>query len=148
MFLPIFIALTSIVKFLEPKIEKSEWSELNDKLKEKLTPINHHISRSKNPQDIVILGDQANVVIQNFLLEHPEIFEAAESTKKSKFRKHTPKALEDAVKLKNILKKKAANYDSTEKYRKQFMKALRAVSDLREAERRKGTKSGKPIFKK
>ena len=38
MLIPIFLTLTSIVKFVEPKIEKSEWKSLNEKLKEKLVP--------------------------------------------------------------------------------------------------------------
>ena len=99
MFIPIFLTLTSIVKFVEPKIEKSEWKSLNERLKEKLVPINHHLCRSRNPEDIITLGDQANIVIRDFLLENPELFETVESAKKTKFKKHSSKTLEEAVKL-------------------------------------------------
>ena len=102
MFFPIFISLTSIVKFEEPKIEKSEWDRLNNELKQKLAPINHHICKSKNPEDIITLGDQANIIIRDFLIENPELFENTETTKRSKYKKHTLKSLEEAIKLKRI----------------------------------------------
>ena len=137
MFIPIFLTLASVVKFVEPKIEKSEWKNLNEKLKEKLVPIHHHLCRSQTPEDIITLGDQANIVIRDFLLEHPELFETVESTKKTKFKKHNSKALEEAVKLKKELKRKAEHKDATEDDKKKFRLVLRAISDLRKAEKRR-----------
>ena len=137
MFIPIFLTLSSIVKFVEPKIEKSEWKSLNERLKEKLVPINHHLCRSRNPEDIITLGDQANIVIRDFLLENPELFETVESAKKTKFKKHNSKTLEEAVKLKKELKKKAEYKDATEDDRRRFRLALRAISDIRKAEKRR-----------
>ena len=83
---PIFIALTCLVKFAVDAIEKKNWSKLNDELKNKLAPINYHINRSNNPQDTIVLGNQANIIIRDFLLEHPEEFEAIDTSKKSKFK--------------------------------------------------------------
>ena len=88
LFIPIFIALTSLIKFSAPDLK-----ELNKLLKTKLAPINYHLGRSNNPEDIRTLGDQANTVIRDFLIEHPEVFEQVEATKKSKFKKHTSNTL-------------------------------------------------------
>ena len=52
----------------------SKRNDLNNNLKSKLNPINFHLSRATNPEDIVTLGDQANIIIREFLLEHPEVF--------------------------------------------------------------------------
>ena len=77
----IFLTLASFVKFVSPQIEKSEWKDLDLKLKSKLEPFHHHISRARNPEDIAVLGDQATIVIRDFLIEHEELFE--EETKHS-----------------------------------------------------------------
>ena len=105
MFLSIFLALSSFVKLSAPKLERDEWNDLNNNLKSKLNPINFHLSRATNPEDIVTLGDQANIIIREFLLEHPEVFEATETGKNSKYTKHQPKSIEEATKLKKHLKK-------------------------------------------
>ena len=135
--LPIFLSLSTIVKFVVNTFEKEEWTSLNTELKIKLAPINHHINRAHVPEDIVILGDQANAVIRNFLLEHPDQFEAVEPTKKSKFINHPSKTLEEATELKKELKKKAFSKDATNDDKKRFRQALRAISDLKKAEKRR-----------
>jgi hypothetical protein len=136
MFLSIFLALSSFVKFAAPKLERDEWNDLNNNLKSKLNPINFHLSRATNPEDIVTLGDQANIVIREFLLEHPEVFEATETGNNSKYTKHQPKSIEEATKLKKHLKKIANGQNATENDRKRFRLALRAISDLKKAQKR------------
>ena len=134
--IPIFLALTSLVKFVAPKLQKDEWTDLNNQLKDKLTAVNFHLNRATNPDDIFILGDQANIVIRDFLLDNPEVFEATDTGKVSKFVKHVPKSLEAAVKLKKQLKRIANGPNATESDRKSFRLALRAVSDLKKAQHR------------
>ena len=134
---PIFISLTSIVKFVAPSLEKHEWEPLNIGLKEKLSPLNYHISRSSNPEDTATLGNQVSIVIRDYLLENPEVFETVDTGKKSKYKKHLSKTIEEAVKLKKELQKKAFGKDGTENDRKRFRQALRAISDLRKAEQKK-----------
>ena len=133
---PVFLALTSFLKF-EATCEKDDWTKLNDVLKEKLKPINFHISRAHDPEDISRLGDHANILIRDFLVDHPEVFEAVETNKKSKHAKHTSKTLAEAIKLKKELKKKAEAPNATLEDRKNFRLALRAISDLKKAEKRK-----------
>ena len=64
------------------------------------------------------------------MIENPELFENIETTKRSKFKKHTSKTLEEAIKLKKDLKKKAEAKNATEEDRKRFRQALRAINDL------------------
>ena len=97
----IFLALSSIIKFVSPKLQKDEWSDINAKLKIKLTPINYHLCRASNPDDIIALGDQANIVIRDFLVDYPEVFEAKETGKETKYVKHVPKSMKEATNLKN-----------------------------------------------
>ena len=137
MFSASYIALTSLVKFAADALEKGDWSKLNDELKKKLAPINHHINRSNNPSDIIELGNLANITIRNFLLEHPEEFEATETSKKSKFQKQQRKTLEEATNLKKELRKKAFANNATEDDRKRFRACLRAICDLKKAENKK-----------
>ena len=73
------------------------------------------------------LGDQANILIKEFLAEHPYEFEAIETDKKSKFIKHTSRTLAEAIKLKKDLKKKAEGPNATDEDRKRFRKALKAI---------------------
>ena len=136
MFTPIFIALTSLFKF-EICSSNDDLKELNKLLKEKLAPINYHLGKSNNPDDIKILGDQANEVIREFLMEHPEAFEQVEASKKSKFKNHNSKTLEEAIKLKKELRKKVEGPNSTIEDTKRFRLALRAISDLRKLEKKK-----------
>ena len=130
---PVFLSLTSLVK---ANCEDDEWTKLNEALKDKLKPINFHICRAQDPEDISKLGDQANIVIRDFLLEHPDIFEAEESSKKTKHVKHTSKTVAEAKQLKKELKKKAEAPNATLEDRKNFRLALRAISDLKKAEDR------------
>ena len=74
-FLPIFLATSSIVKF-EANCEKHEWDNLNEALRKKLEAVIYHLNRVNNPDDASRLGDQANVIVNEFLLEHPEEIEA------------------------------------------------------------------------
>ena len=60
----VFLTLTSILKF-SLNAEKDELHELNKLLKQKLAPINYHIGRSNDPEDIQILGDQATIIIRD-----------------------------------------------------------------------------------
>ena len=133
---PVFLTLTSLVKF-QAICEKDEWTKLNETLKDKLKPINFHISRAEDPEDISRLGDQANILIRKFLLEHPDIFEAKEFSKKTKHIKHTSKTIAEAKLLKKELKKKAEAPNATLEDRMNFRLALRAISDLKRADERK-----------
>ena len=133
---PVFIALSSFVKF-DAVCEKHEWDKLNDILKNKLEAVIYHLNRVNNPEDVSRLGDQANVIIKEFLEEHPEAFEVADTNKKSKFIKHSSKTLAEAIELKKTLKKKAQGKDATENDFRHFRAALKAVSDLRKAERKR-----------
>ena len=72
-----------------------------------------------------------NITIRDFLLEHPEVFEAVESNKKTKHVKHKSKTLEEAIKIKNNIKRKAQGPNATEKDRKEFRLALSSISDLK-----------------
>ena len=129
--LPVFIALSSFVKF-DAVCEKHEWDKLNHTLKSKLEAFIHHLNRVNNPEDVSRLGDQANVIIKEFLEEHPEAFETVDTNKKSKYVKHSSKTLAEAIEIKKTLKKKAQDNDI-----KQFRAALKAICDLRKAERKK-----------
>ena len=132
----IFLSLYSIVKFAL-NVEKDELKELNRLLKQKLTPITYHLGRSNDPFDIQCLGDQANVILRDFLLEHPEAFEVVDPNKKSEFIKHNSKTLEEAIRIKNTLRKVIKRSDATTDDRKKFRLALSAIRDLRKLEQKK-----------
>ena len=131
----IFLSLTSLLKF-ELSCSKDEQTELNKALKQKLAPINYHLGRSNNPEDIKVLGNQANIIIRDFLLENPEAFEQIEATKKSKYKRHTSKTLEEAIKIKKELRNKVQGPNATIEDRKKFREALKAISDLRKIEKK------------
>ena len=132
----IFLTLTSIVKF-SLNVEKDDLKELNKLLKKKLTPINYHLGRSNHPEDIQTLGDQANIVIRDFLLEHPEAFEASDTSKNGKFIKHTGNTLEEAIKIKNNLRKIMKRRNTTSEDKKNFRAALNVIKELRKLEKKK-----------
>ena len=137
MFASIFLTLTSIIKF-KLNAEKDELIELNKLLKQRLAPINYHLGRSNNPEDIQKLGDHANVIIRDFLLEHPEAFESVDTNKKSNnYIKHTSKTLEEAIKVKNALRKVIKRQNATPDDKKKFRAALNAIKDLRKLEHKK-----------
>ena len=132
----IFLTLASIIRFSAPQIEKSEWHNLDQKLKTKLQPFHHHISRANNPHDIGALGDQATVVIRDFLLEHSELFED-EAKETAKFRKHSSKTLNELEDLKKKLRKEAFGNEGNEEKKKKFYECLKALSHLKKAEKKK-----------
>ena len=137
MFASIFLTLTSIIKF-SLNAEKDELIELNKLLKQRLAPINYHLGRSNNPEDIQKLGDHANIIIRDFLLEHPEAFESVDTNRKSNnYITHTNKTLEEAVRLKNTLRKVIKRPNATPDDKKKFRAALNAIKDLRKLEQKK-----------
>ena len=49
-----------------------------------------HLKRARNPEDIAVLGDQATIVIRDFLIEHEELFEEeTKQVKKHKAHSHS-----------------------------------------------------------
>ena len=140
----LLLSLTTIIRFATPTIEKSEWKELSDSLKQKLSPLHHHISRCNNPDDLKVLGDHCTCVIREFLIEHPELFE--DDTKQhSKFQKHSDKTLKELQTLKKKLRKEAfGNGGSPDKIR-QFHECLKAISDYKKREKKK-TESKTTLF--
>ena len=77
------------------------------------------------------------MILRDFLLEHPEAFKVVDPNRTSKFIKHNSKTLEEAIRIKNTLRKVIKRSDATTDDRKKFRLALSAIRDLRKLEQKK-----------
>ena len=101
------ILTSTFTRYTTPLFSIGEWQVQDDELKKRLLPLNHHLARLTNVNDVAILGDQVGYTICNFLDDHPEIFPKPEAKLSNNSRKpRANKTLEELFSLKRELSKK------------------------------------------
>lgn len=79
----LLIILTSIVRFIVPSLEDTEWDELNSWLSDQKKNIKEKINSVTSPEDVSEVGNELTIAIRQFLYENPTIFESMEIDKSS-----------------------------------------------------------------
>ena len=127
----ILIALTTLIKFLMPSIERDEWQVINSQLKTRIYPLYMELKHAASPCEISNIGTSINLILRDFLLENSDIFEPTEQAKAKIFIEKESKTIKNLKSQKKHLKILAFSSNATDQDKKSFWKACRAISDLK-----------------
>ncbi len=123
---------SAFTRFSIPVFTTDEWASSNNKLKATLGPLHHELSAgSITPKDA---GEQFNVLVCDFLSQHPEFQEDHEI---DNYYRNTPRNIDQARKAKNHLRKKAQRKDATPEDRLAFKEAIGAHNFLKKQNKKK-----------
>ena len=126
------LSIATVFKFLIPKIERPEWAELNEKLKERLRPMNQKLASASDTSSVIDIANETTATITKFLEDNSEIFEKiTENDKEKKYIKHDNKALSKLKQRKKEIKRLSFSQNGTFDQKKEYRKILRAISDIK-----------------
>ena len=77
----LLIVLSSIVRFVVPSLEDTEWDELNSRLNDQIKNVKEKINLVTSPKDISEVGNELTIAIRQVLYENATIFESIEIDK-------------------------------------------------------------------
>ena len=127
------LSLTSVLRFVAPQHNKTQWQEIDSELREILSPTHFGLANNViTPQDA---GSQFSMTVYDFLKSKPEFVQ--DISEKTEYRKNKPKTLQQAKKIKNSLRKKLKQKDATPEDRKMFGQSVRYHNFLLNEQRNK-----------
>ena len=135
----LLIVLSSIVRFVVPSLEDTEWDELNSRLNDQIKNVKEKINSVTSPKDISEVGNELTIVIRQFLYENPTIFESIEIDKSTSkpFIQKKNKTIESIKLEKKRSKRRMYRSDATGDDRKNFWAACRALGDAKRLDTKK-----------
>ena len=138
--LPLLLSLLTLptmgITRITPKLSDSRWTELDNKLANKIGPLHHLLGSGDLPSDVAI--DQLGAILTEFLRSEPEF----EDVQKEFFNSKQATSLEEARIMKRELRKKANKKNSTAEDKSNWLRAVKLHSFLLKISKEKEGKGG------